>query len=127
VGRLVITAPSDLRITPDITAPGYHIYDSSSDNSSEVVTTTLATSPDVNQREQWFDILKWVGPFECMGEIWIGPKVGEYVNRCTWLRKLPKQNKYIYRIHGTKPEYCRIFPKSKRHAIDDDCKGFPAE
>jgi Fe-S-cluster containining protein len=43
------------------------------------------------------------------------------------LRKLPKQNKYICRIHGTKPEHCRNFPKSKRHALDNDCKGFPTE
>ena len=78
-------------------------------------------------REQRFDILEWVGPFEGMDEIWISPKTGEYVNRCPWLRKLPKQKKYICRIHGTKPEHCRNFPKSKRHALDNDCKGFPVE
>ena len=79
------------------------------------------------EREQRFDILEWVGPFEGMDEIWISPRTGEYVNRCPWLRKLPKQNKYICRIHGTKPEHCRNFPKSKRHALDNDCKGFPTE
>ena len=79
------------------------------------------------RREQRFDILEWVGPFEGMDEIWISPKTGEYVNRCPWLRKLPKQNKYICRIHETKPEHCRNFPKSKRHALDCGCKGFPAE
>ncbi len=79
------------------------------------------------EREQRFDILEWVGPFEGMDEIWISPKTGEYANRCPWLRKLPKQNKYICRIHETKPEKCREFPKSKRHALDNGCKGFPAE
>jgi Fe-S-cluster containining protein len=79
------------------------------------------------KREQRFDILEWVGPFEGMDEIWISPRTGEYVNRCPWLRKLPKQNKYICRIHGTKPEHCRNFPKSKRHALDNDCKGFTTE
>jgi Fe-S-cluster containining protein len=79
------------------------------------------------EREQRFDILDWVGPFEGMDEIWISPKTGEYVNRCPWLRKLPKQNKYICRIHETKPEKCRKFPKSKRHALDNGCKGFLAE
>ena len=79
------------------------------------------------EREQRFDILEWVGPFEGMDEIWISPKTGEYANRCPWLRKLPKQNKYICRIHETKPEHCRKFPKSKRHALDNGCKGFPAE
>jgi Fe-S-cluster containining protein len=79
------------------------------------------------RREQRFDILEWVGPFEGMDEIWINPRTGEYVNRCPWLRKLPKQNKYICRIHETKPEHCRNFPKSKRHALDNGCKGFPTE
>jgi Fe-S-cluster containining protein len=79
------------------------------------------------KREQRFDILEWVGPFEGMNDIWISPKTGEYVNRCPWLRKLPKKNKYICRIHETKPEHCRNFPKSKRHALDNDCKGFPTE
>ncbi len=79
------------------------------------------------KREQRFDILEWVGPFGGMDEIWISPKTGEYVNRCPWLRKLPKQKKYICRTHGTKPEHCRNFPKSKRHALDNCCKGFPVE
>ena len=79
------------------------------------------------KREQRFDILEWVGTLGGVGEIWINPKTGEYVNRCPWLRKLPKQNKYICRIHETKPEKCRKFPKSKRHALDYGCKGIPAE
>ena len=73
-----------------------------------------------------FDILEWVGSFEGMDEIWISPKTGEYVNRCPWLKKLPKHNKYICRIHETKPEHCRNSPKSKRLALDNGCKGFPA-
>jgi Fe-S-cluster containining protein len=79
------------------------------------------------KREQRFDILEWVGPFEGMDEIWISPKTGEYVNRCPWLRKLPRKSEYICRIHETKPEKCRNFPKSKRHALDNGCKGFPAD
>jgi Fe-S-cluster containining protein len=79
------------------------------------------------KREQRCDILEWVGPFEGMNDIWISPKTGEYVNRCPWLRKLPKKIKYICRIHETKPEHCRNFPKSKRHALGSGCKGFPAE
>jgi Fe-S-cluster containining protein len=79
------------------------------------------------RREQRFDILEWVGPFEGMDEIWISPKTGEFVNRCPWLRKLPKKSEYICRIHETKPEKCRNFPNSKRHALDNGCKGFPAE
>jgi Fe-S-cluster containining protein len=79
------------------------------------------------ESEQRFDILEWVVSFGGMNEIWISPKTGEYVNRCPWLRKLPKQSKYICRIHETKPEHCRNYPKSKRHALDTGCKGFPVE
>jgi Fe-S-cluster containining protein len=79
------------------------------------------------KRERRFDILEWVGTFGGINDIWISPKTGEYVSRCPWLRKLPKQNKYICRIHETKPEHCRNFPKSKRHALDYGCKGFPAD
>jgi len=79
------------------------------------------------EREQRFDILEWVRAFGYGNDIWISPKTDEDVNRCPWLRKLPKQNKYICRIHETKPEHCRNFPKSKRHALDCGCKGFPTE
>jgi len=90
---------------------------------------TSAPESDINRwkREQRFDILEWVGTFEGMNDIWISPRTGEYVNRCPWLRKLPKKSKYICRIHGTKPEKCRNFPKSKRHALDNGCKGFPVD
>ena len=79
------------------------------------------------KREHRFDILEWVMTFDDLNDIWISPKTSEYVNRCLRLRKLFKQNKYICRIHETKPEHCRNFPKSKRHALDNGCKGFPAE
>jgi hypothetical protein len=45
------------------------------------------------RREQRFDILEWVGPFEGMNEIWISPKTGEYVNRCPWF------NDSIIKVH----------------------------
>ena len=70
------------------------------------------------------DILKWVDTFAGLNDIWISPKTGEPASRCPWLRKLPKKNKFICRIHDTKPEHCRNFPKSKRHALENDCKGF---
>ena len=94
-------------------------------NLSDAYQTSVPES-DIKRwkREQRFDILEWVGPFEGMDEIWISPKTGEYVIRCPWLRKLPNQEKYICRIHETKPEKCRDFPKSKRHALDNGCKGF---
>jgi Fe-S-cluster containining protein len=76
-----------------------------------------------------FDILEWVCPIP-IGEghyaydIWISPKTGEDVWRCPWLRKLPKQDKYICRIHDVKPEHCRQYPRSKEHAEKTGCKVF---
>ena len=79
------------------------------------------------KREQRFDILERVDTFAGINDIWISPKTGEAVSRCPWLRKLPKKSKYICRIHETKPKHCRNFPKSKRHALDNGCIGFPAD
>jgi len=79
------------------------------------------------EREDRYDILERVDLFAGLNDIWISPKSGEPVNRCPWLRKLPKKDKYICRIHETKPEHCRKFPKSKRHALENGCKGFKTD
>ena len=79
------------------------------------------------KREHRYDILEWVDTFGGLNDIWISPKTGEAVSRCPWLRKLPKKDKYICRIHQTKPAHCRNFPKSKRHALDSGCQGFPVD
>ena len=71
---------------------------------------TCATEEDVQlwEEEGREDILAWVDPIP-LGEehfvydIWISPITGDDVPRCPWLRKLPKKNKYICRIHDVKP------------------------
>lgn len=75
------------------------------------------------------DILEWVDSIPLGGEnyihdIWINPRTGDDVWRCPWLRKLPKQDKYICRIHDMKPEHCRNYPKSQKHAEETGCRGF---
>jgi len=75
------------------------------------------------------DILAWVDPiplgnYQFIYDIWISPKTGDDVQRCPWLRKLPKQNKYICRIHDTKPEHCLEYPWSRKHAEETGCRGF---
>ena len=74
------------------------------------------------------DILRWVVPIVLEGEqiydIWISPKTGDDVERCPWLRKLPGRDKYICRIHDTKPEHCRIYPQSFEHAEETGCSAF---
>ena len=51
-------------------------------------------------------------------------KRSQSLTRCSWLRKLPNQDKYICRIHDVKPEHCRAYPKSKKHALKTGCRGF---
>ena len=74
------------------------------------------------------DILEWVDPIDCGGgavvyDIWINPRTGEDVIRCPWLRKVPKKNQYICRIHEVKPKVCREYPKTEKHAKETGCKG----
>lgn len=72
------------------------------------------------EEEDRWDILDHI----VWGDLWISPNTGEELNRCPWLRKLPNKNKYNCRIHDTKPQHCRNYPKSKKHALRTGCKGF---
>jgi hypothetical protein len=81
---------------------------------------------DSNGRD---DILEWVDPIHVCGDlyvfdIWISPVTGDDIKRCPWLRKLPNQDKYISRIHDDKPQHCREYPRSRRHAKKTGCRGF---
>jgi Fe-S-cluster containining protein len=91
--------------------------------------STCATDEDIKMWEQEGrdDILEWVDPIQLGNEfiydIWISPVTRDDVNRCPWLRKLPKQDKYICRIHDVKPEHCRAYPQSKNHGLKTGCRG----
>ena len=93
--------------------------------------STCATEDDIRMwdSEGRDDILDWVDPIHVGGvqyvyDIWISPVTGEDVTRCPWLRKLPNQEKYICRIHDVKPEHCRAYPRSRKHAMKTGCRGF---
>lgn len=73
--------------------------------------------------EDRYDILKFVDQSSFFNDIWINQETGEELGRCPWLKRLPN-NKYICRIHHTKPTHCRNYPHSKRHALTTGCKGF---
>lgn len=79
-----------------------------------------ASEEDVQRWEQQErdDILAYVG---LGADLWIGKLTGEEVSRCPWLRKLPGKNKYICRIHDTKPKVCKGYPVSRKQAIEDGC------
>jgi Fe-S-cluster containining protein len=80
---------------------------------------------DVNRwkLEDRYDILKFVAQSSFFNDIWIDQETGEELGKCPWLKRLPN-NKYVCRIHHTKPTHCRNYPHSKRHALTTGCKGF---
>ena len=92
--------------------------------------STCATEDDIAmwQNEGREDILEWVAPIQLgthfIYDIWINPVTHDDVQGCPWLRKLPKQDKYVCRIHDFKPEHCRAYPRSRKHASKTGCKGF---
>jgi uncharacterized protein len=56
------------------------------------------------------------------GKIWISPVTGKQMVRCPWLRKLPKQDKYICRIYYDRPDDCKHYPVSIDQMIRDECE-----
>jgi Fe-S-cluster containining protein len=56
------------------------------------------------------------------GKIWISPVTGKQMLRCPWLRKLPKQDKYVCRIYFDRPDDCKHYPVTIEQMINDDCE-----
>ena len=69
------------------------------------------------------DIRRWE---EAGRDIWVNPRTGDDVARCPWLRKVPGADKYSCRIHDVKPDHCRRYPVSRKHAERTGCGGFDA-
>jgi Fe-S-cluster containining protein len=75
------------------------------------------------------DILCWVG-LKKPGKkgfsyrIWITPGTNQPAAICPWLEKQPGTHRYRCRIHEVKPEICRQYPGSRKHAIMTGCRGF---
>lgn len=77
------------------------------------------------------DILEWVAPFKRRGRItgyaiWIIPGTRKFAPVCPWLEALPGTEKRKCRIHEVKPEVCRQYPASRKHARMTGCPGFDA-
>ncbi len=56
------------------------------------------------------------------GKIWVSPVTGKTMERCPWLRKLPRQNKYICRIYYNRPDDCKHYPVDIEQMVKDDCE-----
>jgi Fe-S-cluster containining protein len=79
-----------------------------------------ATQNDIDRWEEEgrYDILE----LAWSGDLWVD-RMHKEAFRCPWLRKLPGKDKYICRIHDTKPDECAEYPVSKAQALYDGCRG----
>jgi len=77
------------------------------------------------------DILEWVGVFEQNGRvkdyrIWMVPGTKKLAEKCPFLHQGSSDKQWICRIHRVKPDICRQYPVSRKHAIMTGCPGFDA-
>ena len=75
------------------------------------------------------DIMEWVAAFRRNGEIisyaiWITPGTRNYASDCPWLKKIPGTDRWECTIHDVKPEVCREYPASRKHAQMTGCEAF---
>lgn len=75
------------------------------------------------------DILAWVredrgDDGEPVYGIWREPGAARFAGVCPWLKNLPGTAKWICAIHDVKPEICRQYPASRKHAEMTGCIGF---
>ena len=50
------------------------------------------------------------------------PDTGKQIERCPWLRREPKQNKYICDIYFDRPDDCRFYPSTLDEMVADGCE-----
>jgi Fe-S-cluster containining protein len=75
------------------------------------------------------DILKTVRRVKMANDtfayrMWERTGSGQTVSPCPWLHKIPTQNRWDCRIHEVRPEICRQYPGSRKHAEMTGCPGF---
>jgi Fe-S-cluster containining protein len=56
--------------------------------------------------------------------MWEKPGIAKAPTPCPWLHKIPTQNRWACRIHDVRPEICRQYPGSRKHAQMTGCPGF---
>jgi Fe-S-cluster containining protein len=74
------------------------------------------------------DILAWIAPVRREGRVvacrlWIDPATGCFTDVCPWLVE-ETPGRFACRIHEIRPEICRQYPGSRKHAEMTGCIGF---
>lgn len=75
------------------------------------------------------DILEWVAEFRRRGRaasyaIWVTPGTREFAPVCPWLKEIAGTGKWECLIHEVKPDVCRQYPASIKHARMTGCPAF---
>ena len=75
------------------------------------------------------DILEWVRCIPRRSKptayhIWVEPGTESPAGVCPFLKKEPGSEKRVCRIHDVKPEICRLYPFTRKHAVMTGCRGF---
>jgi Fe-S-cluster containining protein len=75
------------------------------------------------------DILHWVGTIRYKGEIktyqiWVDPATNRFVEGCPFLQYDSSRNTWNCGIHDVKPDICRQYPTTRKHALMTGCPGF---
>jgi Fe-S-cluster containining protein len=75
------------------------------------------------------DILRWVGVYrrndaQPVYRIWVDPATGQPAAFCPFLKSNASGNRWVCGIHEVKPEICRQYPTSRKHARMTGCHGF---
>ncbi|MDA8137194.1 MAG: YkgJ family cysteine cluster protein [Desulfobacteraceae bacterium] len=75
------------------------------------------------------DVLKWIGTAKgASGEnvyrIWVIPGTNRFAHPCPFLGNGSSSDKKICTIHDIKPQICRQYPLSRKHALMTGCPGF---
>lgn len=75
------------------------------------------------------DILEWVGVTRHRDgrrtyQIWVVPGTNRIAKTCPFLRAEPTTDRVLCSIHADKPDICRNYPVSRKHALMTGCPGF---
>lgn len=81
------------------------------------------------EKEGRSDIMAWVQVIRVRGRvaaytIWVDPETGLKTVGCPWLKRIPETGQLECQIHEVKPEVCRQYPGSRKHAKMTGCIGF---
>jgi len=55
--------------------------------------------------------------------IWVKPDTGQFYDVCPWLVQSERKGRFACRIQEIKPEYCRQYPLTRKHATMTGCQG----